>query len=346
MCAVLSTALFFVTCFNALAQSNLVEIVYGGGAVPPSGWYHVLALNEVRETIDSDLLVNNQMGSFRMNDIIGDDFGDFGLSYPLINGPIFGADESDIVEVYSVISKMFTFDSDFLTKYDGAKIVSISVCGLVGFVDTIPDELDISISLDGLLSFNYPGYKEFYEPYRILSFPVSLDGQLAYRDFNCSVIARKYDFSDTDLFVGQPIPFVDGGYPNRVEVCLDAYIYGNYPVLDVVSVIPRVIIELVLPENLEEYEQNVVIENNQNTLDKIQGDVSGVLESVQVDFPSDSVISNVVDDIDVDKIQSFTEIGGINNLSNDSNLFSLITLICVSTLGVAFIGYVLHGKRG
>lgn len=82
------------------------------------------------------------------------------------------------------------------------------------------------------------------------------------------------------------------------------------------------------------------INGNKNTIDDIKGKVENMPD---VPTPNDKDVDKVLSNIGGDSINDI----GFNNPLGDNSIFTKFVLaVAVPSLSIAFIGYVLHGKRG
>ena len=91
--------------------------------------------------------------------------------------------------------------------------------------------------------------------------------------------------------------------------------------------------------------QQGIIDSNNNKLDDLQNQVGGIVDDLDSPKPGDNSVNEALDGIDIGSAQSIGSLIGINSHST-GGFYRFVLTVCLSSLGVAFIGYVLHGKRG
>ena len=96
---------------------------------------------------------------------------------------------------------------------------------------------------------------------------------------------------------------------------------------------------------VSELYQQGVIDSNNNKLDNIQNQVGEIVDDLDTPKPNENDVDSALNNIDVDSVQNLGSLIGMNS-SSHVNFQRFILSMSLSVLGVAFIGYVLHGKRG
>lgn len=91
--------------------------------------------------------------------------------------------------------------------------------------------------------------------------------------------------------------------------------------------------------------QQGVIDSNNSQIDNVQNQVGSLVGELDTPKPSDNDVNSALNSIDIGAVNSLGSLVGANS-SSHRNFQRFILAISVSVLGVAFIGYVLHGKRG
>lgn len=105
--------------------------------------------------------------------------------------------------------------------------------------------------------------------------------------------------------------------------------------------------EFKLTYSLPEQYANGVIGNNNISIGGAKSAVQDVLDDLNVDKVSDDAVVNIMGGISQGDIGDVGNlVGSFNHLDADTPLYSLLTLSLVTTAGIAFAGYALHGKRG
>lgn len=95
----------------------------------------------------------------------------------------------------------------------------------------------------------------------------------------------------------------------------------------------------------EEYYNGIISSNKENIYD-INNRLGSISNSLNVGKPEQAVIDSISGNIPSDDLLEFTNSYGVMNNITDSNLINFFTVCMLSSVGVAFIGYALHGKRG
>lgn len=92
------------------------------------------------------------------------------------------------------------------------------------------------------------------------------------------------------------------------------------------------------------YEDNIINSNN-NSIANVQSQVGSLVGDLDTPKPNENDVNSALDNIDIGAVDSFGSLVGVNS-SSHVNFQRFIIAIIGSVSGVAFIGYVLHGKRG
>lgn len=105
--------------------------------------------------------------------------------------------------------------------------------------------------------------------------------------------------------------------------------------------------EFKLTYSLPDQYANGIIGNNNISIGGFKSEVENVLDDLNVDKVSGDDVVNIMGGISQGDIGDVGDlVGSFNHLEADSPLYSLLTLSLVTTAGIAFAGYALHGKRG
>lgn len=87
------------------------------------------------------------------------------------------------------------------------------------------------------------------------------------------------------------------------------------------------------------------VNQNNGVLNGLENQIGGIVEDLDTPKPEDDSVNEALDGIDVGSAQSLGSLIGFHGQSN-GGFYRFVLTVCLSSLGVAFIGYVLHGKRG
>lgn len=96
--------------------------------------------------------------------------------------------------------------------------------------------------------------------------------------------------------------------------------------------------------DISKIEQSIIDSNN-SQIDNVQNQVGSLVGQLDTPKPNDNDVNSALDNIDIGAVDSFGSLVGVNS-SSHVNFQRFIIAIIGSVSGVAFIGYVLHGKRG
>lgn len=343
LCATFCVALSFCMIINVFgASSDYLKYYKFGGVAPPFMSVSQYDFgNDVPQTVESDSLTNEAVDSFTFSDygfnVVG---GDSLRSYPLVISPFYQLTYND--RGSSFVRKSW---NPYDLGYVGALCTSLEFCVMFGVQTTSQGSLRYFMDIDTLhiqessLSYDLSSLGKF-EVVQKGGFDISLNTVYGSIPFDIVIYKVSFNFFEPfdlsllgDSFITCYLGFNWEGLPNYF--------------IRLTSAISPFGISYILEEDKEEYKQSVVIENNNNTLDGFKGDLDDLKNDLALETLVSSEIGALFDRIEEGKLNEVDNLlgfGGGDNYPN-SKFQRLLTSVAISSLGVAFIGYVLHGKK-
>lgn len=225
------------------------------------------------------------------------------------------------VQTTSYYDPTFSYLQYLQIKLYGSNISSLGHFEVLERSDRIYYETDVNEVSNGTVHENVPFYLSAVKYRFIFDEPL---------DLNNFISIHKKD--DLDISKGLYIS------------CYSDVRYIPYNYLRTFSAFSYFDVAYVNQADLSNYlnaikEQNT-IDGNKNTINDIKGKVESMPD---VPTPNDNDVDNVLSNIGGDSINDI----GFNNPLGESSIFTKFVLaVAVPSLSIAFIGYVLHGKRG
>lgn len=289
------------------------------------------------------------------------DGGEFNRAFPNVQAPFYGF--TGEYNYYGIL-QMFreqSFTEDALVEYDGARIIKIKFMFVVGFQNLTDYPGSPNITLDHLyLSFNghiahdlliAPGTpKDFvnittFGADRLVELVV--DNQSIpfwYKTYVCEV-----DLSSFEVFINGTENFTER--PDTVDLIgLTPHVYWEglpQYFVRILTYQPRAILSVVMPSDFGAYEEEIQIGENDKTVNDLENKVDDLINDMHVPTVNDSTIDDILGSVDNSSVEDVA--GLVSVFDNDLlsvEMSEFLSLILIASLGIAFTGYALHGKRG
>lgn len=356
LCAVLITALSFCTAFNIFAResdktsSDYVYSYVFGDVSPPSCSVTQYDGNSGAEKKISFTDENNVgFGTF--------DFGSFGLdlpstgtgmrAFPLVFEPFYNfASPYNSFGNCNSVKSFSIYDLSYIQAY-GLSFEFYIAYGMQSSNTHIDSLYDYSVGFfldDGSPLLGGKTKITDEEKLTRYMFECKVGGNVVQVPFDLKLYKVEFTFNDATL--------LSDIHSENIHISFN-FMWEGLPThyLRLFSCITPVAVSYVTQENIDIYDELVSNEDEQKDLqeaesavDDYKEKVDDIVDKLDTPKPSDGDIDDVLEGIDV---ESITVIGDIVSIDTDGTMFGrFIVSVSVSVLGVAFIGYVLHGKRG
>lgn len=348
VCAVTITALFLCSLLSAFAVDYItVGDFSSNGASTPYGYLDMSAEAGGYVSTTFSNLTNKNLGIFNFSSYISSSLVDYGNTYPWVIEPFYtiSAPYNHLGTIH--VTKNLPFTTDFISNNQGGKILKLSAVVTVGF-----QKLSTGTPTIHPDSF-FIGFGDFVSSpatYELVDTSVvnysTTDGDIP---FQLTTYKISLDVSSGEYFINGVHPgnssFTE--YINSISTSASFYFNGlpqYYVRLFVAS--SRVVMDYVPPSNLDSYYQGQTVDKNNTTIGGIETSLGNINNSLDVSKPNDDVVSSIGSNLHSSQINNFTNRYGFMNNITDKNFISFISALMLSSVGVAFIGYALHGKRG
>lgn len=356
LCAVLITALSFCTAFNIFAResdktsSDYVYSYVFGDVSPPEcevTQYDGNSGGEKKFSFTSE----NNVGASSF------DFGSFGLdlpstgtglrSFPLVFEPFYNfASPYNTFGNCNSVKSFSIYDLSYIQAY-GVSFEFYIAYGIQSSNNHVDPLNDYSVGFfldDGTPLLG--GKAKITDEKKITRymFDCSVGGNVVQVPFDLNLYKVEFTFNDATLLSNILSENIHISFNFRWEGLPTHY-------LRLFSAMTPVSFSYVTQEDIDIYDELVSNEDEQKDLEAAESEVDeykdkidDIVDKLDTPKPSDGDIDDVLDGIDV---ESITVIGDIVSIDTEGTMFGrFIVSVSVSVLGVAFIGYVLHGKRG